>query len=214
MVRIRHRRTWRNLFIKIVTAASTTWILVQVISDFFPNREDDSFDNASLMEIKKYSPKETKFEIHETRCFEITKKPKKIAQKFLDKRVTVRFKPPPNIFGDNTGLGGFGVPVKMPLHIKSDIKSIVDDGWKNHQFNQYLSDLISVNRTLPDRRTEYCKKIAHDSDRRLPATSVIIIFHNEAWSTLLRSVHSVLNRSPEHLITEVILVDDFSTMGK
>ncbi|XP_054091248.1 putative polypeptide N-acetylgalactosaminyltransferase 9 [Zeugodacus cucurbitae] len=56
-----------------------------------------------------------------------------------------------------------------------------------------------------------CKEPGRYVDN-LPATDVIICFHNEAWSVLLRTVHSVLVRSPPHLINEIILVDDFSDM--
>lgn len=46
--------------------------------------------------------------------------------------------------------------------------------------------------------------------RHLPTTSVIIAFYNEAWSTLLRTIHSVLETTPAVLLREVILIDDFS----
>ena len=44
----------------------------------------------------------------------------------------------------------------------------------------------------------------------LKPASIIICFHNEAWSTLLRSVHSVIDRTPVNLVAEIILVDDKS----
>lgn len=39
---------------------------------------------------------------------------------------------------------------------------------------------------------------------------VIMVVHNEAWSVLMRAVWSVLNRSPDNLLEELILVDDLS----
>jgi len=46
----------------------------------------------------------------------------------------------------------------------------------------------------------------------LPTASVVFIFKNERWSAVLRSVYSVINRSPRHLLKEVILVDDQSDL--
>lgn len=48
----------------------------------------------------------------------------------------------------------------------------------------------------------------------LPKSSIIICFHNEAWSTLLRTVHSVINRTPPRILEEIILIDDASDRGK
>ncbi|XP_061154767.1 polypeptide N-acetylgalactosaminyltransferase 10-like [Syngnathus typhle] len=84
----------------------------------------------------------------------------------------------------------------------------VDQAYRENGFNIYVSDRISLNRSVPDIRHPNCKRKLYGE--KLPSTSVIIPFHNEGWSTLLRTVHSVLNRSPPELIAEVILVDDFS----
>ncbi|XP_076025042.1 polypeptide N-acetylgalactosaminyltransferase 10-like [Genypterus blacodes] len=84
----------------------------------------------------------------------------------------------------------------------------VDQAYRENGFNIYISDRISLNRSLPDIRHQNCRQKLYAE--KLPNTSVIIPFHNEGWSSLLRTVHSVLNRSPPQLIAEVILVDDFS----
>ncbi|ESO01299.1 hypothetical protein HELRODRAFT_81901, partial [Helobdella robusta] len=88
-------------------------------------------------------------------------------------------------------------------------KATFKKGWDDNAFNQMASDMISLHRTLPDVRDRDCLKLEYDVNN-LPDTSIIIIFHNEAWSALLRTVHSVLDRSHPKLVKEIILVDDFS----
>lgn len=57
-----------------------------------------------------------------------------------------------------------------------------------------------------------CKVLKFDKD--LPNASVIIIFTNEAWSPLVRTIHSVINRSPPDLLHEIVLLDDSSDRGQ
>ena len=45
----------------------------------------------------------------------------------------------------------------------------------------------------------------------LPTASVILVFYDEGWGVLLRTVHSVINTSPAALLKEIVLIDDGST---
>lgn len=102
------------------------------------------------------------------------------------------------------GLGDDGVPVIL----QGEEMKRAEELMKVEAFNILLSDRIPYSRKLPDARNPRCKELAYDSD--LPSASVVIVFTNEAWSTLIRTVHSVLNSSPAHLLKEVVLVDDCS----
>ncbi|XP_005069038.1 polypeptide N-acetylgalactosaminyltransferase 5 [Mesocricetus auratus] len=106
---------------------------------------------------------------------------------------------------DPNAPGQFGRPVVVPPGKKKE----AERRWKEGNFNVYLSDLIPVDRAIEDTRPAGCaEQLVHND---LPTTSIIMCFVDEVWSALLRSVHSVLNRSPSHLIKEILLVDDFST---
>lgn len=101
-------------------------------------------------------------------------------------------------FGDN----GVAVELFGAERLRGD-KDLAKVG-----LNEALSERISYSRTVPDVRHSLCQ-IRNYQDS-LPTVSVIIVFLNETYSVLLRTVHSVLKTSSKNL-KEVILVDDGNT---
>ncbi|XP_005077768.1 polypeptide N-acetylgalactosaminyltransferase 15 isoform X2 [Mesocricetus auratus] len=65
-----------------------------------------------------------------------------------------------------------------------------------------------LRRVLPEARHPMCLQQYPASG--LPTASVILCFHDEAWPTLVRTVHSILDTAPRALLQEIILVDDLS----
>lgn len=92
--------------------------------------------------------------------------------------------------------------------LRQDQQNDADQSESEYGMNIACSDEISLDRAVPDTRLPECKNWDYPQD--LPTTSVIIVFHNEGRSVLLRTVQSVINRSPKHILKEVLLVDDFS----
>lgn len=87
-------------------------------------------------------------------------------------------------------------------------QQIRNAGYQKHAFNVLISNRLGYNRDVPDTRDSKCKEESYPMN--LPSASIIICFYNEAFSVLLRTVKSVLDRSPADLLHEIILVDDHS----
>uniref|UniRef100_H3AA67 Polypeptide N-acetylgalactosaminyltransferase n=1 Tax=Latimeria chalumnae TaxID=7897 RepID=H3AA67_LATCH len=99
------------------------------------------------------------------------------------------------------GQGGLAATLRDDSH-ESETK------YEEYGYNAQLSDRISLDRSIPDYRPKKCKHTRYSSD--LPQIAVVFIFVNEALSVILRSVHSVVNHTPSHLLKEIVLVDDNS----
>lgn len=71
--------------------------------------------------------------------------------------------------------------------------------------------MMSVQRSFPDIRYPECKNITYMT--ALPAASVIIIYHNEQWTLIVRTIWGIINKSPRELLKEIILVNDLSDLN-
>lgn len=107
--------------------------------------------------------------------------------------------------GQVSRLGDNGKEVRL----EGSAKSRGDAQMLSIALNEEVSRALSYNRTLQDVRNPLCRQLAYDLDA-LPTASVVIIFFNEPYSVLLRTVHSVINNSDRRVLKEIILVDDFS----
>ncbi|RZF44444.1 hypothetical protein LSTR_LSTR002217 [Laodelphax striatellus] len=117
------------------------------------------------------------------------------------------------------GLGNFEPPATKPKegpgeqgkahNLRDDQQNDASQSLSEYGMNMACSDEISLDRSIPDIRMPECKH--WDYPQNLPKTSVIIVFHNEGWSVLMRTVHSVINRTPDSMLEEILLVDDFSS---
>ncbi|KAJ2939355.1 hypothetical protein O0L34_g13449 [Tuta absoluta] len=85
------------------------------------------------------------------------------------------------------GLGEGGVAAKLTG--KDEI--LGEESEKKLAINVYLSDRVAYNRSLTDHRNPACQRVVYDAE--LPSVSVIIIFHNEPYSVVIRTIWSVIN---------------------
>ncbi|XP_058039726.1 polypeptide N-acetylgalactosaminyltransferase 11 isoform X7 [Ahaetulla prasina] len=100
---------------------------------------------------------------------------------------------------------------EMGMIFNEQDQEVRDLGYQKHAFNVLISNRLGYHRDVPDTRDRKCKEKIYPHD--LPSASVIICFYNEAFSALLRTVHSVLDRTSSHLLHEIILVDDRSELA-
>lgn len=96
-------------------------------------------------------------------------------------------------------------PVPLKFRMTHDQRVAAHTGYC---FNTRVSESIPLDRPVPDYNSRTCRSEVYPPD--LPPASVIIVFHNENLSVLLRSLHSVLNRTPPRLLDAIILVNDNS----
>ena len=120
------------------------------------------------------------------------------------------------------GLGSDGAPDWSPVPLPNGgemSRAQQTEAHRGYCYNTARCASLPLDRAMPDVRSPQCRAQRYpalDGVASSPpgglagglAASVVFIFHNEALCALLRSIHSVLNRTPPRLLHEVVLIDD------
>lgn len=89
-------------------------------------------------------------------------------------------------------------------------------GFERYAFNSLVSERLGYRRLLPDTRHELCQNETryrnehYGNKYAMYNTSVIICFYNEELHALMRTVTSILDRTPSEVLAEILLIDDAS----
>lgn len=180
---------------------SVTWTLLLFIYFNF-SEESQAFKNVPIKGLEPQKPY-----------------PKKFYPRFV--RGPARISEPQ--YRDNKVRNSVGNAAQDPIKSDAELspemgmifnerdQEVRDLGYQKHAFNMLISNRLGYHRNVPDTRDARCTKKSYPLD--LPHASIIICFYNEAFSALLRTVHSVLDRTPSYLLHEIILVDDNSELA-
>ena len=109
---------------------------------------------------------------------------------------------------------GYQLRLRVQEKVKfgSQMKKLAEEYFnKREGYNESFVDSIPIVRPdSPDFRPPPCKNITYP--RSETKISVVLNFHNELLSLVLRSVYSVLIAIPAHNFHEIILIDDGSNL--
>ncbi|XP_057180853.1 probable polypeptide N-acetylgalactosaminyltransferase 8 isoform X2 [Triplophysa rosa] len=97
---------------------------------------------------------------------------------------------------------------RWTVELSEEDQRKAEDLFQKYGYNAFLSDQIPLDRELPETRDHRC--VEREYPQNLPTIGVILIYLDEALSVIQRAVCSIINRTPAHLLKEIILVDDHS----
>ncbi|XP_060517325.1 polypeptide N-acetylgalactosaminyltransferase 35A-like isoform X2 [Cylas formicarius] len=195
-------------FLYGIVCASTTWIislyLYSQLTKNVPNRNSKMF-----LQFPESNNNVLQHEIDEkesTKSYLTKNSGHRFATNHLFKNlsISVLSQKPVNKFEDEL----------MDLGLVKNFKDqeIKDQGYKLYAYNILISNRLSYHRSIPDTRHSLCKNLSYP--KSLPTASIIICFYNEHLHTLIRTIHSLLDRTGEAVLHEIILIDDFSDLPK